>query len=247
MLLLVGGLSAVCLDFGKSSWIAAHIPSVSVRLLITGALFAGAGSLVAVSPLGRRSGAHLNPVVTLAFWITGHVHPHDLAGYWVSQFAGALAGAVVVRLAWGDVASSVRFGTTHPAGGLDQVGALGLELLMTAALVVVILGFVSSRRLMHWTPLATWLTVTLLVWQGGSHTGTSINPARSTGPAVVGLDFNDLWIYLVGPVVGAAAVAFTVRLLPRWRPLTARLFNDVRYPTTMGSMVPVGDPVTRDG
>jgi aquaporin Z len=148
--------------------------------------------------------------------------------------------SALVRLAWGDVAASVRFGTTHPAGGLGQAGALGLELLMTAVLVVVILGFVSSRRLMHWTPLATWLIVTVLVWQGGSHTGTSINPARSTGPAVVGLDFSDLWIYLVGPMLGAATVAVTVRVLPRWRPLTARMFNDARYPTTMGSMVAAG-------
>ncbi len=251
MLLLVGGLSAVCLDFGRGSWVAAHVMSVSLRLLITGALFAGTGSLVAVSPLGRRSGAHLNPAVTLAFWITGHVHSHDLAGYWAAQLAGALAGAGLVRVLWGDVAGSVRFGTTHPAGGIGQAGALGVEFLMTALLVLVILGFVSSRSLMHWTPAATWLVITVLVWQGAAHTGTSLNPARSTGPAVVGLDFSDLWIYVVGPLLAAAAVALTVRVLPRWRPLTARMFNDARYPTTMGSLVAVGpradEPARRDG
>lgn len=241
MLLLVGGLSAVCLDFGRGSWIATHVMSVSLRLLITGALFAGTGSLVAVSPLGRRSGAHLNPAVTLAFWITGHVHPHDLAGYWAAQLAGAVAGAGLVRVLWGGVAGSVRFGTTHPAGGLGQGGALGVEFLMTALLLTVILGFVSSRSLMQWTPVATWLLVTVLVWQGAAHTGTSLNPARSAGPAAVGLDFSDLWIYVVGPLLAAVTVALSVRLLPRWRPLTARMFNDVRYPTTMGSMVAVGD------
>jgi aquaporin Z len=62
---------------------------------------------------GRRSGAHLNPALTLAFWITGHVHPHDVAGYWVAQFVGALAGAGLVRLMWGEVARSVGFGVTH--------------------------------------------------------------------------------------------------------------------------------------
>src|SRR5580692_7262434 len=76
-ILLVGGLSAICLDFGAHGPIAAHVASHSLRLLITGLLFAGTGSLVAISPLGRRSGAHLNPVVTMAFWLRGNVHPHD--------------------------------------------------------------------------------------------------------------------------------------------------------------------------
>jgi aquaporin Z len=252
MLLLVGGLSAVCLDFGRGSWMAEHIPSSSLRLLITGALFAGTGSLVAVSPIGRRSGAHLNPAVTLAFRITGHVHPHDLAGYWAAQFVGALAGAGLIGLLWGGVARSVGFGVTHPAGGLSDAGALGVEVLMTAILLTVILAFVSSRALMHWTPLAVWVVVTLLVWQGAQHTGTSLNPARSAGPALVAGDLGDLWVYLAAPLLAAVAVALIVRVLPKWRPLTARLFNDVSYPTTMGTaaeMAPAAIPErpTRDG
>jgi glycerol uptake facilitator-like aquaporin len=87
-LLLIGGLSAVCLDFGKHSWVAAHVPSVSLRLLLTGLLFAGTGSLVAISPLGRLSGAHVNPVVTVAFRITGQVHAADLGGYIAAQVLG---------------------------------------------------------------------------------------------------------------------------------------------------------------
>jgi len=71
-LLLLGGLSAVCLDFGPHSPLRGL--GSSVRLLLTGLLFAGTGSLLAISPLGRRSGAHLNPVVTLAFWTQRKVH-----------------------------------------------------------------------------------------------------------------------------------------------------------------------------
>lgn len=103
-LLLLGGLSAVCLDFGPHSWVAERIPSVSLRLLITGLLFAGTGSLVALSPLGRLSGAHLNPAVTLAFRITGLVHDHDLAGYVVSQTFGAIVGT----------RSCAHYGATQP-------------------------------------------------------------------------------------------------------------------------------------
>lgn len=247
-LLLLGGLSAVCLDFGRGSWMGAHVPSTSLRLLITGALFAATGSVVAVSPIGRRSGAHLNPAVTLAFRITGHVHPHDLAGYWFAQLSGGIAGAWLVSLVWGDTAASVHFGVTHPGGGLSGIGALGVECLMTAILLAVILAFVSRRRLMHWTPLATWVVVTLLVWQGAPHTGTSLNPARSAGPAIIAVDFRDLWVYFGGPLLAACLVAGAVRLVPNWTPLTARLFNDVRYPTTMGTAV-AGDRsrVRRDG
>ena len=79
-ILVLVGVSAICLNFGPSSPVARAIPSSSARLLLTGLIFAGTGSLVAISPLGRRSGAHLNPAVTLAFWIRGHVHPHDLIG-----------------------------------------------------------------------------------------------------------------------------------------------------------------------
>lgn len=236
MVLLLGGLSAICLDFGSGSWLTAAIPSVSIRLLITGALFAGTGSLVAVSPIGRRSGAHLNPAITLAFWVTGHVHPHDVAGYWVAQVLGAIAGTAAVGLLWGDVAGSVHDGVTQPAAGLSPAAVFLIELGMTAVLVATIIGCLSSRRLMRWTPVATWVAVTLLVWQGATHTGTSLNPARSLGPAIVGADFHHLWIYLTAPLLAGAVVGGLARMAPRLRPVTARLFEDRRYPTTMGSL-----------
>jgi len=109
-LLLLGGLSAVCLDFGPHTPLAA-LPG-SPRLLITGLLFAGTGSLLAISPLGRRSGAHLNPVVTLAFFTQGKVHPHDLAGYIAARMTGAVLGTAVLRLLWGREATAV-----HAPGG----------------------------------------------------------------------------------------------------------------------------------
>src|SRR5258708_38529669 len=114
-LLLIGGLSAICWDFAPGSPVATAVPDHSARLLITGLLFAGTGSLVAISPLGRRSGAHLNPAVSLAFWRRGHMSPPDLAGYIAAQFAGALLGTALVRLLWGRTAAAVQLGAT-PAG-----------------------------------------------------------------------------------------------------------------------------------
>src|SRR6202046_3382799 len=87
-ILLLGGLSGLFLDFAPGSPVSASLPSESVRLLITGLILGATGLLVTVSPLGRRSGAHLNPSVSLSFWRRGHMHPHDLIGYVTAQTAG---------------------------------------------------------------------------------------------------------------------------------------------------------------
>lgn len=237
-LLLLGGLSAVCLNFGPHSWVAEHIPSVSLRLLITGFLFAGTGSLVAISPLGRLSGAHLNPAVTLAFRITGHVHDHDLAGYVVAQAVGAMVGTALLRAFWGDTAIAIGDGVTSPSASTSAVAAVAIEALMTALLVATILCFLSLRRLAVWTPLAVWVLVALLVWRGAPYTGTSLNPARSLGPALVASNFGGLWIYVAGPAIGATVIAIAVRWLGM-RPLTAKLCHDTRYPSSHASDLPV--------
>ncbi len=235
-ILVFGGLSAVVVDFGAGSPVAAVLPSSSARLLLTGALFAGTGALVTISPLGRRSGAHLNPAVTLAFWLTGHVGPSDLIGYVVSQCAGAAIGTAAVAATWRDRAASVHDGLTQPGAGVSSGAAVSIEAIMTAAMVLTILVSLSSPRTLRWTPLAVWAAVTVLVWQGAPYTGTSLNPARSLGPAIVAGDFRDLWIYWLGPPLGAVlAVAIDRVVLPDAAPLTAKLFHlHADRPTTLG-------------
>jgi len=133
-ILLFGGLSAVFFDFGHGSPMGTILPSTAARFFLTGLLFGSVGGLVAVSPLGRRSGAHLNPAVTLAFRITGHVHRVDLPGYAVAQCAGAIIGAICARLVWGSTASQLRFGATVPTVTVWQ--ALVIEAMMTFALLL---------------------------------------------------------------------------------------------------------------
>jgi aquaporin Z len=245
-LLLIGGLSAICLEFGPHSPIAPHLPSHSWRLLLTGLMFAGTGSLVAISPLGRRSGAHLNPVVTLAFWLRGNVHPHDLLGYSLSQFAGAILGTAVVGLVWGSTARAVTYGATLPGNGLDGLEAAVVEMLMTASLVLAILLMTSHPSSARWTPLVAWLLIAALVWQGAPYTGTSLNPARSLGPAMFGHQLGAYWIYVAGPVAGALLAAALHQILPGDRPVTAKLFHDSSYRSTLGGTIPVSQPgVTR--
>jgi aquaporin Z len=237
-ILLFGGLSVVCLLFGHGSPVPRAGASESLRFLLTGLLFSALNSLLAVSPLGRLSGAHLNPAVTLAFRVLGRVSDHDVGGYIGAQLAGALAGAGALELAWRDVAESIAGGATVPR--VPVLAAFALEAAMTGLLVLVILFCVADGRRARWTPLAIWPVIALLVWAGASSTGTSLNPARSTGPAVVfdeGLGV--LWLYLAAPTAGALAVAFA------WRrrhadaqPKTAKLFHDARYACSLASDLP---------
>jgi aquaporin Z len=238
-LLLVGGLSAICLDFEPGSPVASVVPTHSARLLITGALFAGTGALVAISPFGRRSGAHLNPSVTVAFWRRGHMHAHDLAGYIAAQVAGAFAGTALVRWWWGASGRAVNLGVTQPGHGVSPVGAAGIEAMMTFLLVFVILVMVSWPQTARWTPLAVWVVVAVLVWQGAPWTGTSLNAARSLAPALLLPDTANLWAYLIGPLLGSLIAVQLYDALPGWETKTSKMFHDPRYPSIMATTMPV--------
>jgi aquaporin Z len=244
-LLVFAGLSVVCFVFGRGSPVAAVLPSHSLQFLVIGFLFSGINSLLAVSPFGRLSGAHLNPAVTLSFRVLGRVSAHDVAGYLVAQILGALVGATLLRLVWRGVADSIDGGATVPTVSLPA--AVGLEAAMTALLMLVILFFVSSAQLARWTPLAIWPVIALLVWVGAPSTGTSLNPVRSAGPALVfGESLDVLWLYLLAPTAGAVAVALAWRRRhPGAQPKTAKLFHDARYTCSLASELPARAPVTR--
>jgi len=229
-LLVLGAMSAIAWVLGDGSPFSGQ--SDSLRLLVTGTLVGCTVALIVVSPLGRLSGAHLNPAITLAFSVTRMLCGWDVAGYIAAQLAGALVGGLAFRRLWGSVALSVDGGVTHPT--VSTAAAIGLEAGMTAALVAMIFLFVSHERLMRWTPLMLIPVLGVLIWKGSPYTGTSLNPARSEGPAIAFADLADLWLYFAAPILGALAVALTWR----WRrraaqPRTAKLFHDPRYPCSV--------------
>jgi aquaporin Z len=235
-LFVLGALSAVAFVLGDGSPLDGRIPSQSLRLLVTGVLVGACVSLIVVSPLGRLSGAHLNPVVTLAFSVLGRVSWYDVFGYVAAQLVGALAGAIAFRLGWGSVADSVDGGVTHTT--VSPPAAIAAEGGMTALLVAMILLFVTRERLSRWTPLMLWPLIGILIWVGSPYTGTSLNPTRSIGPAVAFFDFAELWLYLLAPTVGALAVAVVWSRRGAGRPMTAKLFHDPRYASSLACELP---------
>jgi aquaporin Z len=233
-LMVLAIVSAAALSLGDGSPVAEALPGQGTRFLVLGTLVAPCIALIAISPLGRLSGAHINPAVTLGFWALGRVSRHDLLGYVAAQLAGGLAGALTARLLLPSSATeSIGGAVTHPAA-VSTAMALGLEAGMTALLLVVVLAFLSSEQLARWTPLALVPLIAAIIWIGSPWTGASLNPARSEGPALASGDLVDLWVYFLGPAVGALAVA---ALWPR-RPLTAKLFHDPRYPCSLRSELP---------
>ncbi len=233
-LLVFAGLSAVTLDFGAGSPIAPLIPSHSLRLLLTGLLFAGSGSLVAISPLGKLSGAHINPAVSLAFWLHGKLPTLDLVGYVRGLRAWGAWGAALLAVAGGARAASVRDGMTLPSPAYPLWLPFVAEVGLTGLLVLGIFLFVSDPRLMRWTPLMTWLLVATMVWQEAPISGTSLNPARSLGPALVAAYWAHQWLYVVAPPLGAALAVGAFRLIGMAQAdgrdvLTGKLFHTAHY------------------
>ena len=229
--LIFVGLSAVVFDFGKGLLPSSLIPDASMRRLITGLIFAGSGSLVAISPLGKLSGAHINPSVSLAFWVQGKMKHIDLIGYIVAQFLGAIIGEVLLVLVWRNYAHSVANGMTLPGVGYPLWLVFVAEMSLTCLLVLLIFLFVSSHRLMRWTPLMNWFLVATMVWLESPISGTSLNPARSMGPALITWLWTSQWLYCVAPPLGGLLAVGLFRLVTIGERdvLTGKLFHTSRY------------------
>ena len=225
-LLVLLGVSVVILMFGKDGPGSRLIPAEGLRLFLTGGLFGSIGALIAVSPIGRISGAHINPAVTLAFWLEGKLAWRDAALYILAQFAGSVVGALPL-VAWGPIGQSVAFGATQPGADVPAWVAMLGEMSVTFLLLLAILTTAAHPRTRRFTPLVLPFVLSILVWLEAPISGASANPARSFGPALVAYVPLDPLIYVVGPSLGAALYAGLVRIeavrLPRVA--AARLFH----------------------
>jgi MIP family channel proteins len=184
---------------GYSSVAAISAASAPTPNLLVVPFSFGFGLLAAIFAVGHISGGHFNPAVTIAAVLDRRTTPMDAVGYIAAQVIGALAAAALVAAVMGQAA--VAAGVTKPGGGVTDIGALILEVTFTAIFLVVILA--STKRAPALAPLAIPLTLVAIHFAIATLSGSSVNPARSIGSALIGADMGVLWIYIVGPIAGA--------------------------------------------
>ena len=222
-LLLLVGLSLVIFMFGDGSPAARAVPSVDARRVITGFLFGSVGALIALSSIGRVSGAHINPAVTLGFWLMGKLETGTAAGYVAAQLAGAVLGSLPL-LAWGEMGRSAAFGATLPGPGYAVRTVVMGEAITTFGLVSGLCVFLGFRTLRRFTPAMIPFLYAVMVPLEAAISGTSTNPARSFGPAVVSGQWDGWWIYWVGPLLGTLGAILVCNSLAK-RIEVAKLYH----------------------
>ena len=198
--------------------------SVAAGVVVTALAF-GLTLLALVYLIGPVSGSHVNPAVTLGALLTGRISLQEAAGYWAAQFAGGIAGAYAL---WGAFTTSPLYHRATTGLGADgygsesmiRIGAGGafiFEAVLTAIFVFVVLRVTSETADAATAAIAIGLTLTVVHLVGIPITGTSVNPARSLGPALVvgGTALSQVWLFIVAPLVGGALAAGLHRLLYR--------------------------------
>lgn len=216
-------LGAFWLVFGGcgSAVLSAAFPSVGIGLLGVSLAF-GLTVLTMAYAIGHISGCHLNPAVSIGLWSGGRFPAKDLIPYIVAQVGGAILGAGVLYLiASGKTGFDVNAGFAangfgeHSPGQYGLVSALTAEVVLTFMFLMIILGATDSRAPAGFAPIAIGLGLTLIHLIGIPVTNLSVNPARSTGPAlyVGGWALAQLWLFWLAPIVGAWIAGKTYRSL----------------------------------
>jgi len=195
-----------------SSLLHRTLPDPFVRRMLIGIAMGLTAVILIYSPWGRRSGAHMNPAVTLTFWRLGKVKTRDALGYAAAQFAGGSLGVVLAHGLLGDFAahSSVRFAVTVP-GTLGAGVAFAAEAMIAGLLMLTVLSVSSSARWAPYTGCFAGVLVALYITFEAPLSGMSMNPARTFASAWSGGVWTEIWIYFTAPPLGmlAGAALFT--------------------------------------
>jgi aquaporin Z len=204
-----------------SAVLAAAFPHVGIGLLGVALAF-GLTVLTGAYALGWISGGHFNPAVTLGLWAGGRFPLKDVAPYWAAQVLGAISGAGILYIIASGAAgfdpaggfASNGFGEHSPGGYSMAAGAIS-EAVMTFMFLVVILAATGKQAPAGFAPISIGLALTLIHLISIPVTNTSVNPARSTGPAlfVGGWALEQLWLFWLAPLVGALVAGFFYRWL----------------------------------
>jgi aquaporin Z len=226
-------MSAELLGTGLLVYLAVGVATLTFGFGTTGASFAagvvatalafGLVLLVLAYVIGPISGCHINPAVTIGVWAAGRITLREAVGYWVAQFAGGILGALLL---WATFSTSALYNRTQTGLGTDgwgaashiHIGAGGAflaEVILTAVFVFAVLGATSKTANPATAGIVVGFALTLVHLIGIPITGTSVNPARSLGPALVvgGSALGQVWLFIVAPLIGGLIAAGLHRLL----------------------------------
>jgi aquaporin Z len=207
------------------------IPSPLARRAVMGLLMGLTAIGIVYSPLGRRSGAHMNPAFTFTFWRLGKIGPWDALFYAAAQCAGGIGGVLCSKMLLRAALShpAVNYAVTVP-GPLGTGVAWVAELLISFALMLSVLVFTNRRTLAAWTGLFVGCLIALYVTIEAPFSGMSMNPARTLGSAVFAGEWTAFWVYVTAPLVGMSAASLVyVRARGAQAVLCAKLHHTNRY------------------
>ena len=216
LVVIAVGVATMSFGFGAAG------SSVSAGVVATALAF-GLVVLALVYVIGPISGCHINPAITLGALMTRRIGLAEAGGFWVAQVAGAIGGSLLL---WAIYAGSPRYSRTVTGLGangydrlslvrIDATGAFLTEVVLTAVFVFVVLVLTKPGAASSLTGIGIGLALASVHLVGIPLTGTSVNPARSIGPALVvgGLALSQLWLFILAPLVGAALAAVAHELL----------------------------------
>jgi len=231
-LLVYFGVGVATLSFGFGTAGSSFAAGVVATALAFGLVL-----LALAYVLGPISGCHINPAVTIGAWLSGRVPLRDALGYWAAQFIGGILGALLL---WATFSCSPLYSRSKTGLGtngwgaashihINAGGAFLIEVIMTALFVFAVLGATSKTSNAATAGIIIGFSLSVVHFIGIPITGTSVNPARSLGPALIvgGTALSQVWLFIVAPLVGGALAAGLHRVLYPEPPVEALASGEV--------------------
>ena len=202
----------ICEYVGTLVLVACGVAVVTGANVVATALAFGLVIVAMAYSIGNVSGCHINPAVSLGMLLTKKMNVKDFIGYVVAQVLGAISGSLLL---WFMLGSRVNLGANSYGSGLASTLLIGLvvEVILTFIFVLVILGVTSKKEYSNVSGIVIGLTLTLVHLIGIPFTGTSVNPARSLGPALIqgGEALSQVWLFILAPLIGAVLASLFYR------------------------------------
>lgn len=190
--------------------------------LVATAIAFGLSVIVMAYTIGKISGCHINPAVSAAMFLDGKMSLTDFIGYIIAQFLGAITGALAIVVIWSTTDIGFKWGRTAVGAngvntGVNMLGMLIVEVILTFIFILVVLAVTENKKTAPHAGIFIGIALTFVHILGINLTGTSVNPARSFGPALFGGkdSLASLWVFIVAPVIGTVIAVIVNKTLIR--------------------------------